>query len=305
MVEVAALLLCAALIAGCAGTPSTNATTAPTSSAHTASPTAGTPAATISSAPNGTVATAVNGSITGTKFNDLNGNGRRDPRSGPGLSGWTIILELQEPNGSAWSEVKRTTTGGMGAYGFSNLSPGHYRVSEVMRQGWTQTFPAENNGTTELDISIGRPFWDGIDFGNFAGPNATGTVGATGTATATGTASATATGTAGTTSTTAAVTTAGPVTVSLTAQNIKFDKGSISVPAGATVTVNFNNMDSGVPHNFAVYTDSSASTNIFRGQIVTGPTTTTYTFTAPSTPGTYYFRCDVHPTQMTGQFIVT
>lgn len=37
---------------------------------------------------------------------------------------------------------------------------------------------------------------------------------------------------------------------------------------------------------------------------MTGPATTTYTFTAPSTPGTYFFRCDVHPTVMTGQFIV-
>jgi hypothetical protein len=27
-------------------------------------------------------------------------------------------------------------------------------------------------------------------------------------------------------------------------------------------------------------------------------------FTAPSTPGTYYFHCDVHPDQMNGTFIV-
>lgn len=50
--------------------------------------------------------------------------------------------------------------------------------------------------------------------------------------------------------------------------------------------------------------DASASTTIFKGAIMTGPATTTYTFTAPSTPGTYFFRCDVHPTVMTGQFIV-
>ena len=55
--------------------------------------------------------------------------------------------------------------------------------------------------------------------------------------------------------------------------------------AGALVTVNFNNMDAGVRHNFAVYTDASAATPIFTGTIVTGPTTTTYTFTAPGTPG--------------------
>jgi len=63
-------------------------------------------------------------------------------------------------------------------------------------------------------------------------------------------------------------------------------------------------MDAGVPHNFAVYTDSSSTTPIFKGPIVTGPTTTTYTFTAPSTPGSYFFRCDVHPTTMTGTFVV-
>jgi plastocyanin len=59
-----------------------------------------------------------------------------------------------------------------------------------------------------------------------------------------------------------------------------------------------------MPHNFAAYTDQTANNVIFQGQIVTGPATATYNFTAPSTPGTYFFRCDIHPTQMTGQFIV-
>ena len=140
-------------------------------------------------------------------------------------------------------------------------------------------------------------------------PAATATTAATVTTaatTTTGTPSATAT-TAGANVTTAATTAAAgnqTATVDLTAENIKFDKSTITVPAGATVTVNFNNKDSGVPHNFAVYTDSSASQNIFKGDTVTGPATTTYTFTAPSTPGTYFFRCDVHPQQMTGDFVV-
>jgi len=93
--------------------------------------------------------------------------------------------------------------------------------------------------------------------------------------------------------------------VDLAAQNMAFSQSTITVQAGALVTVNFNNMDVNVPHNLAVYTDASASTPIFQGQIVTGPATTTYTFTAPSTPGTYFFRCDVHPTTMTGTFVVT
>ena len=83
-----------------------------------------------------------------------------------------------------------------------------------------------------------------------------------------------------------------------------FDQSTITVPAGASVTMNFDNKDSGVPHNFALYTDSSASKSIFVGQIITGPATITYKFTAPTTPGNYFFRCDVHPTAMTGTFVV-
>jgi plastocyanin len=94
------------------------------------------------------------------------------------------------------------------------------------------------------------------------------------------------------------------VTIDLVAKNIAFDKSTITVPVGADVTVNFDNQDSGIPHNFAVYTDASASTPIFVGEIITGPKTVTYSFTAPTTPGTYFFRCDVHPTIMTGTFIV-
>jgi len=108
-------------------------------------------------------------------------------------------------------------------------------------------------------------------------------------------------------------TTTGPggqqVTVSLVAQGLGFDKSSISVPAGASVTINFNNKDTGIPHNFALYTSGSASGTasgpLFVGPTINGPATISYTFTAPSQPGTYFFRCDTHPTTMTGSFIVT
>lgn len=106
-------------------------------------------------------------------------------------------------------------------------------------------------------------------------------------------------------STTTTTTPTGPsVTVDLSAKSFAFDKASITVPAGAAVTLNFTNNDSGVPHNFSLYTDSSAAKAIFVGKIIQGVSTITYQFTAPSTPGTYFFRCDVHPTQMTGSFIV-
>jgi plastocyanin len=96
----------------------------------------------------------------------------------------------------------------------------------------------------------------------------------------------------------------GATTIYLSAQNIAFNLSTISVAAGSEVTVVFENLDSGIPHNFAVYTDSSATTIIFQGALVVGVATTTYTFGAPMTPGSYFFRCDVHPTQMTGTFVV-
>lgn len=95
------------------------------------------------------------------------------------------------------------------------------------------------------------------------------------------------------------------ITISLTAQNMAFDKNTITVSAGASVTIDFNNKDTGISHNFALYTDSTATKSIFVGQIIMGPATTQYKFTAPTMPGTYFFRCDVHPTQMTGSFVVT
>nr|WP_303715137.1 PQQ-dependent sugar dehydrogenase [Methanoculleus marisnigri] len=99
-------------------------------------------------------------------------------------------------------------------------------------------------------------------------------------------------------------TTAGNETVvNITAQDIAFDLDTITVPAGANVTLGFDNRDEGVPHNVAVYDGPLRTEAIFVGEIITGPAEITYTFTAPSEPGTYYFQCDVHPS-MNGNFIV-
>jgi len=102
---------------------------------------------------------------------------------------------------------------------------------------------------------------------------------------------------------TATTTAGGAVTVNIAADNIAFDTSTITVPAGATVTMVFNNQDDGIPHNVAVYDSPLRSEAIFVGEIITGPAETTYTFTAPSEPGTYYFQCDVHPS-MNGDFVV-
>ncbi|MHB8107346.1 MAG: cupredoxin domain-containing protein [Candidatus Cryosericum sp.] len=99
-------------------------------------------------------------------------------------------------------------------------------------------------------------------------------------------------------------TTTGGNTFTVTAAGMAFDTSTITVSAGAHLTITFVNNDNGVPHNMAFYTSSAATTIIYQGARITGVSTVTYTFDAPTTPGTYFFRCDVHPNTMTGQFIV-
>jgi plastocyanin len=94
------------------------------------------------------------------------------------------------------------------------------------------------------------------------------------------------------------------ITIPLTAQNMSFNQTTITVPAGVAVRINFTNQDAGVSHNVAIYENERAERSIFIGEITIGPSTVSYTFAAPDEPGIYYFRCDVHPATMNGQFIV-
>jgi plastocyanin len=95
----------------------------------------------------------------------------------------------------------------------------------------------------------------------------------------------------------------GATTLEITAQNLQFDPTSLAAPAGQPVSVLFHNEDAGVLHNVAFYADRGFSQIIFQGDLTTGVVDTTYNFDAPSTPGGYFFRCDVHP-DMQGQFTV-
>ena len=103
---------------------------------------------------------------------------------------------------------------------------------------------------------------------------------------------------------TATTTPPGAATIGLVAKNIAFNTSVISVPACSNVTINFENQDSGVPHNFALYTNNQRTANLFKGQIITGPSSITYTFTAPCSVGDYHFQCDPHSGTMFGTFRV-
>jgi plastocyanin len=101
----------------------------------------------------------------------------------------------------------------------------------------------------------------------------------------------------------ASLTTEKEARVRVTANNFAFDRSTITVPAGSRVIVEFVNEDR-VGHNMAFYSSPSLSTILYKGEIISGPRSITYSFIAPATPGIYYFRCDPHP-NMDGQFIVT
>jgi plastocyanin len=96
----------------------------------------------------------------------------------------------------------------------------------------------------------------------------------------------------------------GPVSVTIVAKNLSYNVSTLTANAGSEFNVTLDNQDSGVLHNIAFYTDRSVSQPIAVDDLVTGPGTNTLTFTAPAAPGTYYFRCDVHPDTMNGAFVV-
>ena len=96
---------------------------------------------------------------------------------------------------------------------------------------------------------------------------------------------------------------AGEVTVTLTATSLSFNPKTITVPAGSRVKINFENQDSPLIHNFALFRDSSATQSIFVGESISARSAT-YEFVAPTQPGTYYFRCNFHAASMNGGFVV-
>ena len=82
----------------------------------------------------------------------------------------------------------------------------------------------------------------------------------------------------------------------------KFDKDCLAAPANQAFTIDFDNLDRGIPHNVAIYEDESAEKTFFKGDLVDGPGKTTYSVPALP-PGKWFFRCDPHP-DMKGTFVV-
>jgi len=109
-------------------------------------------------------------SISGTKFEDLNADGVRDPGE-PGLSGWRIRLYN---NGTL---LATRTTDASGDYSFEldanayPISSEDFEVREVMQAGWEQSRAAN---PIRVAYGSGNADFGGNDFGNYRPATITG-----------------------------------------------------------------------------------------------------------------------------------
>ena len=110
------------------------------------------------------------GEVHGTKWEDLNGDGKRTSDE-PGLAGVVIYSDLNgngvhdsgEPSATTMSDDPDTpNVNETGMYWLKDLSAGPYTIREVVPQGFQQTFPI---GPYTLFLGAGAVV-TGLDFGN-------------------------------------------------------------------------------------------------------------------------------------------
>lgn len=92
------------------------------------------------------------------------------------------------------------------------------------------------------------------------------------------------------------------IRIEVAAMDSRFTKTQIIAAADTEVTVVLRNQDD-VPHSLSFYTSRDTNDVIHRGERTEGGQTREYSFETPA-PGSYFFRCDIHPDRMTGSFVV-
>ena len=94
----------------------------------------------------------------------------------------------------------------------------------------------------------------------------------------------------------------GPNTIGIWADDLRFSTDELSAPAGVDFRIVFENREA-PPHNVSIYRDSSLEEAVLVEEPFGGHRTVTYEVPALE-PGSYFFRCDVHP-DMSGTLTVT
>jgi plastocyanin len=89
-------------------------------------------------------------------------------------------------------------------------------------------------------------------------------------------------------------------TAELRADNLAFEPGELTLPAGVPLRIVLDNLDEGIPHDVRVF---QGEQELGKSAIVTGPARTEVRF-GPLTAARYQFTCDVHPS-MIGTLVVT
>ena len=91
--------------------------------------------------------------------------------------------------------------------------------------------------------------------------------------------------------------------LSIAAKDRKFDKDCLAAPAGQPFTIEFDNQDSSVAHNVAIFDRTKGKKPLYKGELVIGPKKVSYSVPAQAS-GTYEFECEAHDFAMMGRFIV-
>lgn len=92
-----------------------------------------------------------------------------------------------------------------------------------------------------------------------------------------------------------------PGEITLVAEQVKFDKTSITAPADMPFKITLDNRDVGTPHDVDILDGTGAK--VFDGADFPGPEVRVYDV-PPLAAGAYQFLCSIHPALMTGDLTV-
>lgn len=91
--------------------------------------------------------------------------------------------------------------------------------------------------------------------------------------------------------------------IAISADNTRFSAPCMVANAREAFSIRFTNNEA-MPHNVAVYRDSSKADQLMHGNFITGPDQTLDYPVAALDAGTYVFDCTVHPADMNGALYV-